>query len=50
MLSFYDCMKLCLCVIRTIETEAYSEPIDQMVVTTELNEYVMVGPNTSKVY
>lgn len=30
-----------------IETEAYSEPIDQRVGTAELNEYAVVGPNTS---
>ena len=38
-----------LYVIQTIGTEAYSDPIDQIerVVTTELNDYAMIGPNTS---
>ncbi len=36
-------------IIHTIESEAYSEPIDQRVVTTELNEYAVIGPNASKV-
>ena len=38
-----------LYVIQTIGTEAYSDPIDQIerVVTTALNDYAMIGPNTS---
>ena len=38
-----------LYVIETIGTEAYSEPIDQIerVVTTALNDYAMIGSNTS---
>ena len=32
-----------------IEYEGYSEPIDNRIVSTELNEYAAIGPNTSKV-
>jgi hypothetical protein len=38
-----------MCLYHILESEGYSEPIDQRVVTTELNEYAAIGPDASKV-